>query len=145
MPEGTKPMTIRPNERMISMIEAIKAEKGLKSTSDVFFYSIGEVYHKLFPVYAAKRGIGGETQDPEEIARHKVAVAEASQREKERVANAERSKICTTILKGQVVEEDGGMVCVFNTYNFDTPDTQRVPLDMITHEFAKHQNIKPKN
>lgn len=143
MPEITKPMTIRPTERMLAMVNAIKAEKGLKSTSDVLFYCIGEVYHKLFPTYQSKRGIGGETQDPEEIARHKVAVAEATDREKLKVANAERAKICTVSLKGEVVDEDGAQFCVFNTYNFDTPDEQRIPLEMVSHEFAKHQKVTP--
>lgn len=142
--DEAKPMTFRPTVRMMTMIHAIRAEKGLKTISDVIFYCIGEVYHKLFPTYATKRGMSGDTMDPAEIARHKLAVDAATKDEKERVANEERTMVCTTLLKGSVVDEDGAMVCVFNTYNFDTPDEQRVPLEMVSHEFAKHQQVNPK-
>lgn len=136
-------MTLYPNDRMREMVEAIKEEKGLNTVSDVYFFSIGEVYHKLFPTYAAKRGMGGDTSDPAEVARRKVEIKRAEDSERERIAVEERAQICRVNLKGEVVEDVGGAVCVFNTYNFDTPDEQRVPLEMVTLDFAKHQKITP--
>lgn len=138
--EKKKPHVLYPSQRMREMVNSIQAEKGLNTASDVYFQAVGDMYHKLFPTYAAKRGMAGD-MDPEEIARHKVAVATAAEKEKERVINAERAKICVVSLKGEVVDEEGAQFCVFNTYNFDTPDEQKVPIEMVSHEFAKHQKV----
>lgn len=142
--EKSKPLTLRPSVRMRDMIEAIKAEKGLQTISDVFFYSIGEVYHKLFPVYSTRRGIGAETLDPTEIGKRRVQIRKGEEEAREQIANEERANICRLTLKGEVVEDTDGQFCVFNTYMFDMSDEQRVPLDMLTADFASHQNVTPK-
>lgn len=143
-PEKSKPVTLRPNVRMREMVEAIKAEKGQQTISDVFFYCIGEVYHKLFPVYAVRRGVGGETQDPAAVGRYKVEVKEAEAKARADIASEERRSICRITLKGEVVKDTDGEFCVFDTYQFDTPDKQRVPLEMISNDFAAHQQVTPK-
>lgn len=139
MPENRKATTFRSTERLTQMIAAIKGEKGLTTTSSVITFCIGEVYHKLFPMYAVKRDAAN--LDPTEIARRRIETAEATETEKSRRAFAERSRICTTMLKGEVVGEGEEATCVFSTYNFDTADEQRVPLDMVSLEFAKHQKV----
>lgn len=143
-PEKSKPVTLRPNVRMRDMVEAIKAEKGLQTISDVFFYCIGEVYHKLFPVYAARRGIGGDSQDPAEIGRRRIEMKQGEAKAREDIANEERRNICRVILKGEVVKDVDGEFCVFDTFMYDKPDEQRVPLDMISDDFASHQQVTPK-
>lgn len=141
--EKIHPITLRPNPRMREMVEAIQREKGFKTLSDVFFYAVGEVYHKLFPVYATRRGGGASTEDPAEIGRRKVELKEGERKAREDIANEERANICRLVLKGEVVDDIDGKFCVFNTYQFDQADEQRVPLDMITDEFAKHQQVSP--
>lgn len=143
--EKGKGITLRPSLRLTEMVDAIKAEKGLQTVSAVFFYCVGEVYHKLFPVYSARRGIGGETQDPAEIGRRKVQIKAGEDRAREEVANEARANVCRVILKGQVVDDIDGKFCVFNTYQYDQPDEQRVPLEMITDDFAAHQQVTPIN
>lgn len=141
MSEKKKPQVLYPNARMREMVEAIQREQGLNTISDVYFFAVGQAHRSLFPAYSVKRGISGVTQDPDEMAREKIANQEAERRERERVAEAECAQICTVNLKGEVVEGPDGKFCVFQTYNFDTPDEQRVPLDMVTRDFAKHQKV----
>lgn len=141
MPEKERQLLVRPNERMWEMLEAIKAEKGLKSNADVVFFTIGEVYHKLFPVYQGRRGTG--VGDPAEIGRRKVEIKKAEDEARTEIADAERANICTTVLHGKVLNDIDGKFCVFNTFQFDKPDEQRVPLEMITDDFARHQNVTP--
>lgn len=137
-------MTLRPTERMEEMVAAIKEEKGMQTTSDVFFYAVGEVFHKLFPVYSTRRGLGADTLDPQEVGRRRVLIKKGEDEAREAVANETRANICRMTLKGAVVTDIDGQFCVFDTYQFDTPDEQRVPLDMISDDFAAHQQVTPK-
>lgn len=143
--EKGKGITLRPTARLSEMVESIKQEKGLQTTSSVYFFAVGEVYHKLFPVYSTRRGGGGETIPADEVGRRKVEIKAAEDKAREDIANEERAHICKINLKGQVVEDIDGKFCVFNTYQFDQADEQRVPLDMITDDFARHQNVTPTN
>lgn len=143
-PSKAKPVTLRPSERMGEMVQAIKAEKGLQTNSDVYFYAIGEVFHKLFPVYSTRRGFGGDTLPAEELGRRRVLIKKGEDQAREDIANEERAQICRLTLKGEVIEDIDGKFCVFSTYQFDTPDEQKVPLDMISDDFAAHQNVIPK-
>lgn len=138
-----KPITIKPSPRVREMIEAIMQEKGIKTLSGAIFYCVGEIYGRLYPTYMVRRGGGGETLTPEARAKDKVAFTQAEKKEKERVELEEKTYICEVLLKGEVVDDTNGKTCVFKTYNFDTADEQKVPLEMVSEEFARHQRISP--
>lgn len=138
-----KVYTIKPTDRTEEMIEFIKTHQGLKTGASAITFAIGVAYLKINPPHMQRRS--GADEPPEVAARNKIEQKALEDRELERRQTAEATRVCDVLLHGKVVDMDDGKHCVFNTYNFEEPDEQNIPLEMATVEFAQYQKVtKPK-
>jgi hypothetical protein len=123
------------------MIEAIMAETGWDTPTQIVRRAIEELYKQTFKYGKDPISNAGPNDSDETIARKATVKA----REKQALKEAEeleqlgpKIKMCEDMLQGEVrTNENGNKVCVFTQYNFDKENELIIPLGEVDPIIAK--------
>jgi hypothetical protein len=119
------------SDRNIEMLEAIAAQSGWQTPTEIVKRGIEELYFKYFPAY--RTGQGNQTATTEEgiiksaviKAKAKVAAKNAEKDEKA----AKKYEMCEQMLGGEVIENvNGYKFCKFTQYSFTGDHELEIPI-----------------
>ena len=113
-----KPISFRPPEVILQMIDDIQTLKGYEGMSAVLYQAIREMHARSFPAYATTgKKIARRNEDEEE--HPNMAIARK--------------------LGGAIVERDSGPACVYYNFHKSHAYRQEVPLDALTDAMIRNQ------
>ena len=113
-----KPISFRPPEVILKMIDDIQQLKGYEGMSAVLYQAIREMHAKSFPAYAPTG--------------KKIASRNADEEEHPNMAIARK-------LGGAIVDRDAGPACVYYNFHKSRAYRQEVPLDSLTDAMVRNQ------
>jgi len=118
------------NERHMEMLNDIKAEKGYKQDTMVFYQALIDMHAKMFPAYARTR----ELESPTE----KVNRKEEEKKAKEDIVKSELLAIAQQ-LGGEIIDKGGKEFVKYFNYSGKKRFEQLVPLTMMSTDLVKIQ------
>lgn len=120
-----KPHQLLLTERQLEMVEKLKKETGMTSTSYIFFQALDSLHKAYFPAYR-QGGSSFQSGSLEDRARAKIDMKAMTEKVKQDNFIKEKTDICINQFHGRV--EDG--ICFYTSYGFTPSDDMELNAEL---------------
>lgn len=122
------------SDRNLDMMEAIMAQTGWSTPTEIVKRGLEELYKSTFKYGADPlNSIGGIGTDIESQAKRKVLSKEAQKKAAQDLKDAPKIAMCLDVLGGEIVtQENGSKICKWENYStFGKPEPQSIPIHQV--------------